>query len=253
MPTLPSLAALLPLLLPAPDVPGRTSEHLVLPDEEGAPVALLERKRSGIQGGVLREEELLWSGDRLHVLATEARRGGRLDLVWRELPGPRRRGRSWLLEQPAADASIRMDSLGSRRPSREVAAPETPLVGPLELEDLLRAGARPLEPLTLVDPVGGPLRTVLVRSFDPAEEPFAAAAARASVEALGWPAPSPGALQGFEWLDADGRAVRRLVLHGKELLAVQLEGRAAWARRCSPRRAGTVRARLRSADQVQSR
>ena len=241
-----SCTALLPLLLPLPPLgdADRASEHFVLPGEEGAPLALLERKRSGTPGGVLREEELLWRGDRLHVLSTEARRGERLDLVWRELPGAERPGRSWLLEQPAPGAAIRMDALGSRRPSRKVPAPQAPVVGALELEDLLRAGACPLEPLTLVDPVGGPLRTVLVRAFDPTADPFAVAAARASLEALGAAAPGPGALQGFEWLDADGATVRRLVLHGGRLLAVQLEGRAAWARRCGPRRAVAIRARL---------
>jgi hypothetical protein len=260
----PVLATLLLGLIPQA---AGMSEHLVLPGEDGQPLALLERKRTrlacseagvagkadGAQAGMLWEESLLWRGDALRVLATEERRGERLEVVWRELPGERRRGRSWILEQDGPGRAPRVETLGSRRPARHLPRPEAPVVGALELEGLLRAGAEPLGALALVDPVGGPLRTVRVERFTVDEDPFALAAVRAGLEELGRAAPEDAALRGYAWLDQDGRAVRRIVLLGGELLALQLEGRSAWARRTSASRARGLERRLSRQPEVQSR
>lgn len=260
----PVLATLLFGLLPqAASAP----EHLVLPGEDGQPLALFERKRTRLassegpvegaagesETGVLWEESLLWRGDALRVLTTEARRGARLEVVWRELPSERRRGRSWLLEQEGPGLAPRVETLGSRRPARHLPQPEAPVVGALELEGLLRAGAEPLGALALVDPVGGPLRTVRVERFAVEQDPFALAAVRAGLEELGRALPEGEGLRGYAWRDADERVVRRIVLLGGELVALQLEGRSAWARRTSARRAQRLTQRLSAQPEVQSR
>lgn len=270
----PVLATLLLGLLPqAVSAP----EHLVLPDEDGQPLALLERKRTRLAGpetgrtgrtghepgapedrdapgvSMLWEESVLWRGDALRVLSTEARRGERLEVVWRELPSARRRGRSWLFEQEGSGLEPRVETLGSRRPARRLLLPEAPVVGALELEGLLRAGAEPLGSLALVDPVGGPVRTIRVERFAVEQDPFALAAVRAGLDELGQPAPEPGSLRGYAWRDAEGRTVRRIVLLGSELLALQLEGRPAWARRVRASRARGLERRLAAAPEVQSR
>ncbi len=229
-------------LAAAPFVDGARSQHFVLPDEQGEPLAVVTHKRTGDVSKRVFESALVWRAGALVTLQTESVDGQGLKFVHRELPLAGLGGRTWLAEAHAGEKVLRFESHCWGAPSpREMHLEGTP-IGAGGLTAILAAGGRPLETVWLLDPGSASVQGIVLSIFDPAEDPLLLSAASGAIRAAGLRLDS-GMLTGFEWRTLEGRLLRRQVFCAGELVLFQLQGRQAWARRVSPRLAMSLKRR----------
>lgn len=209
------------------------TETYEVPAEDGTPLALVTHKRIRTRDRVLLEEEVLWRDRELELMWAEERVGEERKFVWRELPTDHASGRTWLAEGRGPRGPLREEAVGSlARPVRSLESPY-PLLGPLELTELLRAGGLPEGRLALLDGSCATWVPCIVRPVD------VGLAAQALARR------GQGALRAFECLEPNGRILRRLLFQDDQLLGFQWPGRSAWARPVSSARAEALASRWR--------
>lgn len=203
-------------------------------DRAGVSYGLVTREVHRTATKTLLEEQVLWRGAAAEIHLSEELLGDQRKIVWRELSQGRVPGRTWLLEC-RGDGRWRSEFLGSTTRPVEWLEPKRPVIGPLHLIDLLRAGVLPEEELALVDPLAAALIEIRVRRVEPD-----------ALDLLTLDG-GKGEVRVFEWKDGAGKVVRRLVFQGEKLVAEARQGCPAPARRISAQKARDLERRLRVA------
>ena len=221
---------------------GSRSQHFLLPDEQGEPLAVVTHKRTVDRGLQVLEHALVWRDGALVLLDTESVGPEGFKLVHRELPRDGRGGRTWLAEVRATENVLRFETHCWGAPSPRSMSFKNRPIGVGGLTEILAAGARPLQEVQVLDPTSGGLLGVWLHVFDAARDPLVLSAAGGAIRAAGL-SEEAALLTGYEWRTLDGRVLHRQVFCGGELILFQPEGRQAWARRVRPRQAAQFKRR----------